>query len=157
MKTAFKHLVECHCVLPQYRDRDDVIYHQFVVFSEFDDDDNIIVKHVQCNNCGVIHRIVDVGKSEIVVGRDASAAVVSISDIKLSLPQNIINVLESYNVDLPTWEHAAWVLNNEKWGSMVNLASEEKSNNVEGKYLLISSPTSLKVEVFVRPVLFPER
>lgn len=157
MKKAVKHLIECHCVLPQYRDRDDIVYHHFIVFSELDDDDNVIIKHAQCNNCGVIHKIIDIGKSEVSAGRDASAAVVSISDIKISLPQNVVNVLESYNADLPTWEHVAWVFDNQQWGSTITLTSEEKSDNVEGKYMIISGPSSLKIEAFVRPVLFPAR
>lgn len=157
MKQGVKHLIECHCVLPQYRDHVDIIYHKFVVFSEIDEDDNVIMKYAQCNNCGVIHRIIDIGKSEIAIGREASAALVDVSDVKLSLPQQMISVLENYKADIATWEHAQWIILNERWGSTIVLTSEQKASNVEGKCLVITGPSTLKVESFVRPLAFPTK
>ena len=49
-----KHLIECHCILPQYRRALNTVYHKFVVFSEIDDSDTVVPKFAQCNNCGVI-------------------------------------------------------------------------------------------------------
>lgn len=157
MTRGLKHLVECHCVLPQYRERKDTIYHRFVVFTAFDKDDNVIPKHAQCNNCGVIHRILDVGRTEIIMGREASASLVSISDVKLSLPTNIVSVLETYNVGLPTWEEVTWILENEAWGSYVVLASEEKDGLIEGKCLRFAGPGSIKIEPYTLSTLFPSR
>lgn len=155
MKEGIKHLIECHCVLPQFRDRRDPVYHRFVVFSEIDDNDNVIVKYAQCNNCGVVHRVTDIAKSEIILGKDESVSIVSIDDIKLSLPSNVVSVLESYAVDLPTWEEVAYVLENQRWGSIVILSSEEKLGKIEGKCLRFLGPLSVKIEPYSTVTDFP--
>ena len=74
-------MVECHCVLPQYRNRKEVVYHSFVVFSIIDEAGTVIPKHATCNNCGVIHNVRDICKSEIIPGREIGA-VIEIDDIK---------------------------------------------------------------------------
>ena len=157
MKRGFKHLIECHCFLPQYRNCAEPVYHRFIVFSEIDDDDNVVHKRAQCNNCGVIHRIIDIGKSEIDSGRDTSAALVSISDVKLSLPANISSLLESYNADIARWEEAAWIIDNHMWGSHITLTAEEKGQSIEGKCLKFVGPDSVKIEPYSIQVAFPSR
>ena len=68
MSTEYvKHLVECHCVLPQYRNRQELVYHKFTVFSLLEDD-SVVEKLVRCNNCDAVHRVFDVCKSEIFIG-----------------------------------------------------------------------------------------
>ena len=89
---GLKHLVECHCVLPQYRNKKDTSYHQFVVFSIIDNADSVIPKHAACNNCGVIHNIYDIGKSEIQAGQE-TGAVMQREDIKLMMPKSLSDVL----------------------------------------------------------------
>lgn len=154
MKRGVKHLIECHCVLPQYRTRPDPIYHRFVVFSEVDGDD-VVPKYAQCNNCGVIHRISDISKSEILMGNDESVSIVSINDIKLSIPQNIVSVLESYAVDLTTWEHVLFIFENKQWGSHVILTAESKNERTEGKLLRFSGPGLIKIEPYSWSPMFP--
>ena len=39
---GIKHLIECHCMLPQYRNKKDRQYHKFVVFSIIDNADCVI-------------------------------------------------------------------------------------------------------------------
>ena len=58
-----RHLIECHCTLPQYRNANPPVYHKFVVFSVLDED-AIQKKLVQCNNCGIIHKVVDLCKKK---------------------------------------------------------------------------------------------
>lgn len=157
MNRRLRHLIECHCILPQYRGHSDAVYHKFVVFTEIDGDDNVIVKHAQCNNCGVIHRIIDVGRSEIIPGKEASASLVNVSDVKLSLPQSVVSVLETYACDVSVWEEAAWIIEHSDWGSCVILSSEEKSGVVEGKYLKFIGHSSVKIEPFSNKFLFPAR
>jgi len=69
-RSGVKHLVQCRCVLPQYKSALTPVYHQFVVFSVIDETDSVISKIVQCNNCGILHRIFEVGKSEILSGKE---------------------------------------------------------------------------------------
>ena len=75
-----KHLVECHCVLPQFRLNTTVLYHKFVVYSEFNSDGSVITKYAQCNNCGVIHRVFDIAKSEILMGNENNISIIGIED-----------------------------------------------------------------------------
>lgn len=155
MKQGLKHLVECHCVLPQFRGSPNAVYHKFVVFSIIDDDDNVVLSHAQCNNCGVIHRIVDVCKSEIIAGRDTSVSILTIDDIKQSLHPNVVSVLETYAAPLATWQEAAFICQNAKWGSHVNLTSESIGDSVEGKTLIFTGNGSVKIEAFSGTTLFP--
>ena len=66
MPTGQKHTIQCHCILPQYKGRKDPIFHKVVVFSVIGDDDKVQEKIVNCNNCGVPHRIIDICQSEII-------------------------------------------------------------------------------------------
>ncbi len=44
MPRGQKHLIECHCILPQYRRSSNTVYHKFVVFSVIDDSDTVEVE-----------------------------------------------------------------------------------------------------------------
>ena len=155
MKKGVKHLIECQCILPQYRDRQDSVFHRFIVFSEVDDAENVIPKYAQCNNCGVIHRVSDIAKSEIIMGNDESVSIVNISDIKLSISPNVVTVLESYTVDLPTWEHVQFIIENKIWGSHVILTSESKAGRMEGKLLKFTGHGTIKIEPYSWSPMFP--
>ena len=93
---GIKHIIECHCVLPQFRNKENFIYHKFIVFSIVDDSDTVIPKFVTCNNCGVIHKIFDICKSHIMAGKDELKSQSSISDIKFTLNKGVVEILESY-------------------------------------------------------------
>lgn len=143
-----KHLIECHCVLPQYRDKPEPIYHQFIVFSAIDDEDNVIPKLAQCNNCGVVHRVTDVSVSEIFLGDDSDAAVMSLEDIRASIPDSIARVLDSYKADVATWEEVAFILEHQCWDLRVNLSSENDGDEIRGKCLRFTGPSTFKIEPY---------
>ena len=146
-----KHLVECHCVLPQYKGRKDPVFHKFVVFSEVDDSDTVVPKFVQCNNCGVVHKVYDICKSEISPGgRDELRTVATIDETRLGMPRDVQNILDTYNCDLPTWEMTKYILDNEKWNESVILVQEQIEGSTQGKSLVISSKVSFKIESFIR-------
>jgi hypothetical protein len=114
-----------------------------------DDDDNVVPKIVECNNCGAVHKVNEIGKSEIVIGKDGVKSSVTVDDIKFSLPQNLADVLKNYNCALPVWEEVLFCVENEKWGSDVILTKEEIDGAIQGKLLKILSPSQLKIESFV--------
>jgi len=145
-----RHLVKCRCVLPQFKGQSNPPAHQFIVFSVVNDDDSVKVKYAQCNNCGIIHKVTDVCKSEILPGKEAMSSIVKVEDIKLSLPPNLTDILERNNVDVATWEQAQFILENKEWGNFVILAQEEESGTRQGKYVRIMSETFFKVESFSR-------
>lgn len=151
---GIKHLIQCHCVLPQFRNRRDAVYHQFLVFSVVKDDDTVDPKFVECTNCGAIHKVIELGRSEIVLGREDLTTLISKDDMKLGLPQNVVQVLESYSCDLPTWEEVEFSLNNGLWGKEIILRKEEINGVVQGKLLRIMGPTQIKIEPFTREDVF---
>jgi hypothetical protein len=143
-----KHLVPCRCILPQFKKRRKPPVHQFVVFSVVEDDDSVRQKHVQCNNCGAIHKVLDLGKSEILPGKDHMGSIVTVDDVKTNLPARITGVLERFNLDLPTWEQAQFIVDNQHWGSFVVVASDLEDGVRHGKVVRIFDEKTVKVESF---------
>ena len=147
---GLKHLVECHCVLPQYRKQENPPYHRFVVFSLIDDADTVIAKHARCNNCGVIHNVVDVCKSEILLGQEIGA-VMTIEDCGMMLPSGVKQMLETYGCEVPDWEHALYILQNEKWDDFIIMNREEtEQGDLTGKILKFLGPGNYRLEPFLQ-------
>ena len=148
MKQGIKHLVECHCILPQYKDAKKPVYHKFVVFSVIDEHDSVVIKHAQCTNCGVIHRVYDISRSEAVLGNDETTSVITIDDIQYSIPQRVAEVLKSYEVDLPTWEEVAFIIENKIWNKKLILTKEATEIGKQGKTIRFLSADSFRIEPY---------
>lgn len=142
-----KHLVECKCVLPQFKKIDPPRWHLFVVFSEIDETGAMIPAFVQCNNCGIIHRVTEVGISSI-LGRDDLPSLPNLEEIKLSLPEKIVSILEKYDCDLPTYQETAFILEHKLWGRVVILNKDVVDGFLVGKYLTIMGETLWKISGF---------
>ena len=145
-----KHLVKCRCILSQFKKQDSPPFHQFVVFSGVDDEGNVVQKYSQCNNCGVIHRIVDICTSQIVDGKEHMNSLVTIDDIRCSIHANLASILDKNNCDIPTWEACQYILENKQWGQHVVLTSDLNSELKSGKYVRILGDSLFKVEGFER-------
>lgn len=150
MTRGQRHLLKCRCVLPQHKNFSNPLPHQFIVFSVVNDDDTVKVKFAQCNNCGIIHKVTDICTSEIIPVKETMSSIVKIEEVKLSLPPNLVDILERNNCDLPIWEQAQFILENKQWGNFLILAQEEESGTKQGKYVRIMSETFFKVESFSR-------
>ena len=146
---GIKHLIQCHCILPQYRKAENPVFHKFVVFSIVDDSDTCVPKYVQCNNCGVVHKVIDLCKSELMTGKEELRSVTTIDEIKLTLPKDISTILESYGVDLPTWENTQFIYLEKKWGHSVILTKDELDGEVQGKLLLFKADGKYQIESFI--------
>lgn len=151
---GLKHLVNCRCVLHQFKSRKNPPSHAFVVFSVIEEDNRVQPKYAQCNNCGIIHKVVDICKSEILEDKEQMKSILSIEDVKCSLPPNFVNVLESNSADLATWENVQFLLQNKEWGSSVVLTSELNDDTRTGKILIVLGESLLKVELFSREESF---
>ena len=147
---GYKHLVQCHCVLPQYRRLDEPIFHKFVVYSKTDNSGDVVPKLVKCNNCEVIHKVVDYCKTEISSGLDESLAISSIEDIKDNIPEKISNILLSNKCDIPIWEHVDDVIFNEEWGTSLVLSRQRISDSTQVKLLTINGIDKFRVETHLR-------
>lgn len=145
-----KHLVTCRCVLPQYKSLKDPPSHKFVVFSIIKENDEIVIKYAQCNNCGIIHRVTNICKSEIVPNKDHMNSLIKLEEVKASIPSNFSNILEANYADLSTWEAVQFILENKRWGDFVILTSETDGDETTGKYIRILGETLCKVESFTR-------
>jgi hypothetical protein len=148
-----KHLVKCRCVLPQMKAA--AISHEFPVFSEVVDG-TVKTKYAQCNNCGIIHKIVDICTSEIMNGKEAMSSIVSLDDIKISMNPKLVAILEKNNCDLPTWEHAKYIVDNSRWGEVVVLSSDVEGDSRVIKYMKIISETFFNIDMHIRKEMLGE-
>ena len=154
---GIKHMIECHCILPQFKNRKDPAYHKFIVFSIIDDSDTVIPKYAQCNNCDVIHKVFDICKSEIIPGKDELKSITTKDDLSLTLSSSLIEVLKTYNVDVPTWEQANFIISNKKWGQSIILLKDTINNDVMGKRLLFEGAKKFKLEEFLDSATVSEK
>ena len=145
-----KHLIKCRCVLPQFKQMPNPPDHQFVVFSVINDDDTVKPRYSQCTNCGIVHKVIEISRSEILIGKEAMTSIVTIADIRPSLPQQLVAILEGSHADLSTWEAAQFIFENEQWGNFVVLTSEVEGGVKHGKYVKLLSEKTFKVETFSR-------
>jgi len=146
---SIKHTIQCHCILPQYRNREEPVFHQFIAFGVIDDSDTLISKYVNCNHCSAVHRIFDVCKSEIVVGKEDINSTVSIDDVSLMIPKDIVSVLEAYDCDLPEYEHALFIYQNKLFNESIILTRDSMESEVIGKRLTFTKMGSASIESFV--------
>jgi len=128
---------------------DNPIFHKFVVFSKIDDNDDVIQKIVLCNNCGVAHKIIDFCKSEVLLGGE-DIHMISISDIRQSISEKLCLILDDHKCDIPTWEQAKDIIDNNLWGSMITLSSQDMKGVTHIKSLVIDGADSFKIEANMR-------
>tara|TARA_Y100001937_G_scaffold117176_1_gene170125 strand:- start:17 stop:484 length:468 start_codon:yes stop_codon:yes gene_type:complete len=149
MKRGVKHLVQCHCILPQYRKQKDPTFHKFPVFSVIDESDTAVVKYAECNNCGAAHKVYDVCKSEIVTGKDEVRSSPRVEDFKFSLPNDLYELLIHYKKEIPDFEMSQFLLDNEVWDSTIVLSREELDDHTQGKVLRFVGKEKFRIESYV--------
>lgn len=146
MSRGQRHMITCNCILHQFSKMKDAPNHQFPVFSVINDDDTVNVRFAQCNNCGIVHKVTDLCRSEILYGRESFGALVSIDDVKASLPREIREILAANDADLATYEQAQFIFFEKRWGEHVVLSTDKSDNLRTVKYLRILGESLLKVD-----------
>ena len=136
-------------MLPQYRNAKKPLYFGFNVFSEIDEGNNITCKFLQCPNCGVIHKVYDACRSEIITGKDESAMVRNLTDVKLSIPENFVELLENHGCEFADYEKLEFILDNKMWSEYILLSKDYEDNSRVGKMLTFSDNGKPKVEPFM--------
>lgn len=150
VNASCKHLIECKCFLPQFKNSNPQIFHKFLVFSEIDyRDGSLVPSYAQCNNCGVIHKIVEIETSAI-LKKENMPSMLTIDDIKTSLPPRLAGILEQNECDLPYWQEAQFIVKNSLWGQGFILAKEREGTNIMGKYIVILGTDLFQVQPFQR-------
>lgn len=143
-----KHLVSCRCVLSQFKSALNPPVHKFVVFSVLDDD-VVRVKFVQCNNCGVLHKVTDICKSEILHGKEGLSSVTSIEDLKLSLNPQLVKLLEANFADIASYEAVQFAIENKMWGEFIVLSADTIEGTRQVKFVRILSETLYKIDTAI--------
>ena len=143
------HLIECQCILPQYKRKENPPFHKFVVFSVIDETDSVLEKFSQCNNCGAVHRVYDICKSDIALGHESLHSLPSKEDFSLMLPSSVSEILESYNCETYKWENVAFIFNNEAVGDKIILVKDEIDGKVQGKFLTYKGSSKFMIEPFI--------
>jgi len=143
---TIKHLIECHCILPIFKNRTPVIYHKFAVFSKIDKNDKVIPKYVNCNNCGVVHFVTEICKSDIKIGKEDIGSIRTKEDIKLSLPEKIINVLDGSNCTVDLYEETEFILENQTFPRELILKREIINEEHHLKILEIKDNNNFKIK-----------
>jgi len=153
MPKGQKHLIKCRCILPQYRKHSSPPFHHFVVFSELNDQDDVIAKFVQCNNCRTVHKVTGLCQSEIMHGKEHMRSVKTLDDIKLCLPPRLTAILDTNAADIASYEAAQYIMETAAWGDTVLLSVEEESDIKQGKYVRILSENLFKVDTFTSEII----
>ena len=149
-----KHLIQCHCMLPQYKNVAKPIFHKFTVFSVLDDSDTVLIKYADCNNCGAVHKIYDICKSEIVTGRDEMKSRLSKDDFKLSLPRDLFEILGQYEKEVCDYEFSQFVIDNSIWSEKLVLSREEIDGHIQGKTLRFLEKDRFRIESYTHSLEF---
>lgn len=149
MKTGQKHLIECNCILPQFRNMPKPLFHKFVVFSIIDENDTVVPKFAQCPNCHIVHYVSEIGTSEITTKENISA-IKTKDDISLCLPKHILGILEAHHCDLATYEEIEFLLDNEMWDSKVLISKDTSEDKTLIKSMILKKGGMIKIETFSR-------
>jgi hypothetical protein len=123
-------------------------FHKFIVFSILEDDE-IVPKLAQCNNCGIVHRVVDVCRSEIINGKEHAHSILTIDDLRKNMSPQLAELLDSCDADLATWEAVRFIIDTEQWGNFVVVTSDSVDNMRQGKYIRLLGKTLYKIDTFV--------
>tara|TARA_B100001250_G_C19796952_1_gene789178 strand:- start:989 stop:1402 length:414 start_codon:yes stop_codon:yes gene_type:complete len=127
--------------------RDNPPLHEFVVFSVIKDD-KVTEDIAQCNNCGVMHRVVDICKSIILPDSENSRSTITIDDIRLSLPENVNSIMEANNKELADYQHLHFLITHNDTKNFVLLSSESIDGKQQGKILKYKGSGKFAIEPF---------
>ena len=142
-----RHLIECHCILPLYKNKSPVMYHKFPVYSMFNEKTGkVLPKYANCNNCGITHYVYEICKSEIKIGKEDVDVIRSIDDIKLSMPEKFVKVLESVSATIDVYEEVEDVIESSAYPSNVVLSREIIDEDYYYKILQIERENKFKIQ-----------
>lgn len=144
-----KHLVACRCSLPQFRSWEDPPNHKFVVFSELDEQADLKHSYAQCNNCGIIHKVLEVGKS-ITLKKEEMRSLTTIEDLEGQMAPWLAGLLKKHECELHVWQEAKFIYDHQLWGRFIILAKEREDDLVIGKLCQILGEDLHKIENFER-------
>ena len=141
-----KHMIECHCILPIYKDATPTIYHKIITYSKIDESGKIIPKYVNCNNCGITHHVYEICRSDIKIGKEDIKSIRTIEDIRIGLPDKIIDILEKHDCAIEDYELVEDIFEQEIFPSELIIKREIIDEEHHIKLLKISNMKKFKIE-----------
>ncbi len=131
------------------KNKPDPPLHKFVVFS-VQQNDKIVEKLSTCNNCGVVHRVYEVCKSEILNNFEGTKSSLTIEDISIMLPASVSEIMKTYERELPDYEHIRFILDEDKKDEFIVLSQEFNDGRKTGKVLKYKGKGKFEIEPFSR-------
>ena len=157
--SGIKHLIECHCYLAIFKNSKNMINHKFTVYSKLDESNNVIAKNFKCNNCDALHKVFDIGKSELIPGKDQTQSTLTKKELSIMLPTKISNILNEYESDMSNYDHAIDIIEEKRWGESIILKRDIIDENEAVKIMTINSKDNIKIstEIINNTVLIGEK
>lgn len=140
-----KHLIECHCFLKIFNQKEKQINHKFPVYSKFDENDNVIPKFVKCNNCESLHYVYDICKSELKPGKENIGTTLEKEDYIMMLPDKVSNVLIKNECDISDFEQALDIIEEKAWGSYIVIKRDIVGEEQQLKVLLFKDKENIRI------------
>ena len=154
-----RHLIDCHCILPIYKNAASVVYHKFAVYSKINESSGkVIPKYVNCNNCGITHLVDELCKSKIQPGKEDMTSIRSIEEIELSLPNKLIKFLKQYNSTIDVLEEIEDIFNEEQFPKSIIIKREiiDETYNVKILNLINSERFTISSEILNDTIIHVE-
>lgn len=140
-----KHLVECHCILPIFKNARKEVYHKFPVYSKINASGKVIPKYVKCNNCEAIHYVYEICLSEIKPGKEDITSITTKKEIAMSLSERLVTVLEEQQCTIADYEQVLDAIENNTYPTRLIVKREILDENHLVKILEIVSENKFKI------------
>ena len=155
-----RHLIDCHCILPIYKNSNPVVYHKFAVYSKLDTKTGKVVpKYVNCNNCGVTHMITEFCKSKIQKGKEDITSIRNAYEIEISLPEKLVNFLKQYKPTIDILEEIEDVIDNKQFPRSLVIKREiiDESYNIKILNLISEERFSISSEILNNTIMYQQK
>jgi hypothetical protein len=143
---GIKHLIQCHCYLKIFDQKNNQINHKFSVYSKIDENDKVIPKLVKCNNCESLHYVYDICKSDLRPGKEDSKSILEKEDFIMMLPDKVANILIKNQCDISDFEHALDIIEEKAWGSHIVVKRDIVGEEQQIKLLTFKDENIVKIE-----------
>tara|TARA_Y100000114_G_C11752036_1_gene324856 strand:+ start:706 stop:1179 length:474 start_codon:yes stop_codon:yes gene_type:complete len=143
---GIKHLIECHCYLKIFDQKNNQVNHKFPVYSKIDENDKVIPKLVKCNNCEALHYVYDICKSDLKPGKEDSKSILEKEDFIMMLPDKVANILVKNQCDISDFEHALDIIEEKAWGSHIVIKRDIVGEEHQIKLITFKDENNVKIE-----------
>lgn len=131
------------------KNKSDPPLHKFVVFS-IQENDVTLEKLVTCNNCGVVHRVIEICRSDILNNFEGTSSSLTLEDVAMQLSESVRDILASYEKELADYEHVKFMIDKDTIGDFVVLSQEFNDDRKSGKVLKYKGEGKFEIEPFSR-------